>query len=168
VYGPQKGATPEIVRELDAALARYADVVEAFVGRPIRDVPGAGAAGGLGAGLLAFLDARLVSGAELVLGAVGFAERIAGADLVITGEGRIDRQSGYGKLTGAVTAAARHAGVPVVAVAGGVGEGHETVGLDAIGVASEGVPIAQAMKEPLPLIEHAAERLVRARPPLTH
>src|SRR5438094_254546 len=76
IYGPQKGATPEIVRELDAALARYADVVEAFVGRSIRDVPGAGAAGGLGAGLLAFLDARLVSGAELVLRAVGFAERI--------------------------------------------------------------------------------------------
>ncbi len=168
VYGPQKGATPEIVRELDAALARYADVVEGFVGRPIRDVPGAGAAGGLGAGLLAFLDARLVSGAELVLGAVGFAQRIAGADLVVTGEGRIDRQSGYGKLTGAVTAAARRAGVPVVAVAGGLGEGHETIGLDAIAVASEGVPIAQAMREPLPLIEHAAERLIRARPVVTH
>src|SRR5437016_5120291 len=76
IYGPQKGATPEIVRELDAALARYADVVEAFVGRPIRNVPGAGAAGGLGAGLLAFLDARLVSGAELVLRAVRFPERI--------------------------------------------------------------------------------------------
>src|SRR6267143_1603641 len=105
IYGPQKGATPEIVRELDAALARYADVVEAFVGRPIREVPGAGAAGGLGAGLLAFLDARLVSGADLVLRAVGFDERLRGADLVITAEGRIDRQSGYGKLNGDVTAA---------------------------------------------------------------
>jgi glycerate kinase len=93
---------------------------------------------------------------------------MAGADLVITGEGRIDRQSGYGKLTGAVTAAARRAGVPVVAVAGGVGEGHETVGLDAIAIAGEGVPIAQAMREPLPLIEKAAERVVRARPPATH
>src|SRR5205823_14549245 len=72
IYGPQKGATPEIVAELDAALARYADVVERFVGRPIRDVPGAGAAGGLGAGLLALLDARLVSGAELGLRAVAF------------------------------------------------------------------------------------------------
>jgi glycerate kinase len=163
IYGPQKGATPEIVRELDAALARYADVVEAFVGRPIRDVPGAGAAGGLGAGLLAFLDARLVSGAELVLRAVRFSDRIAGADLVITGEGRIDRQSGYGKLTGAVTAAARRAGVPVVAVAGGLGEGHETLGLDAIAVASEGVALVQAMRDPLPLIERAAERVVRAR-----
>jgi glycerate kinase len=142
-------------------------VVEAFVGRPIRDVPGAGAAGGLGAGLLAFLDARLVSGAELVLRAVGFAERIVGADLVVTGEGRIDRQSGYGKLTGAVAAAARKAGVPVVAVGGGVGPGSETVGLDSIAIASEGVPIAQAMREPLPLIERAAERLLRARPPFT-
>jgi glycerate kinase len=167
IYGPQKGATPEIVRELDAALARYADVVEAFVGRPIRDVPGAGAAGGLGAGLLAFLDARLVSGAELVLRAVRFSDRIAGADLVITGEGRIDRQSGYGKLTGAVTAAARRAGVPVVAVAGGLGEGHETLGLDAIAVASEGVALVQAMRDPLPLIERAAERVVRARPAAT-
>jgi glycerate kinase len=168
VYGPQKGATPQIVRELDAALARYADVVEAFVGRPIRDVPGAGAAGGLGAGLLAFLDARLVSGADLVLRAVSFAGRVAGADLVITGEGRIDQQSGYGKLTGAVTAAARRAGVPVVAVAGSLGAGHETLGLDAIAVASDGVPIEQAMREPLPLIERVAESLFRARARVTH
>jgi glycerate 2-kinase len=168
IYGPQKGATPEIVRELDAALARFADVVEAFVGRPIRDVPGAGAAGGLGAGLLAFLDARLVSGAELVLRTVRFDERLVGADLVVTGEGRIDRQSGYGKLTGAVAAAARRAGVPVTAVAGSLGQGHERLGLEAIAVASEGVPIAQAMREPLPLIEIAAERLLRARPAVTH
>src|SRR5947208_332438 len=168
IYGPQKGASPEVVRELDAALARYADVVEAFIGRPIRDVPGAGAAGGLGAGLLAFLDARLVSGADLVLRAVGFAERIRDADLVITGEGRIDRQSGYGKLTGAVTAVARSAGIPVLAVAGGLGEGHETLVLDGIASASEGVTLAQAMSDPLPLIERAAERLVRARARATH
>src|SRR3989442_9427189 len=88
IYGPQKGATPQMVAELDAALARYADVIEDFVGRNVRDVPGAGAAGGLGAGLLAFLDARLRSGAELVLDATKFAARIEGADLVITGEGR--------------------------------------------------------------------------------
>src|SRR5436853_275198 len=72
IYGPQKGATPEIVRELDDALARYADVVDEFVGRPIRDVPGAGAAGGLGAGIVPFLGARLVSGADLVLRTVRF------------------------------------------------------------------------------------------------
>ena len=170
VYGPQKGATAEMVRELDAALARYADVVERFVGRRVRDVPGAGAAGGLGAGLLAFLDARLVSGALLVLQAVGFAERLAKADLVITGEGRIDRQSAYGKLTGAVAAAALRARVPVAAVAGAVGEGHEALAFEAIAVASEGVPLSRAIADPLPLIERAAERLVlaRARPSGTH
>jgi glycerate kinase len=86
----------------------------------------------------------------------------------VTGEGRVDQQSGYGKLTGAVTAAARRAGVPVVAVAGSLGAGHETLGLDAIEVASEGVPIAEAMREPLPLIERAAERLLRARAAVTH
>ena len=136
IYGPQKGATPEVVAELDRALARYADVIEGFVGRSIRDVPGSGAAGGLGAGLLAFLDARLVSGADLVLRAVDFTQHLKGAGLVITGEGRIDRQSGFGKLTGAV--------------------------------ASEGVSIAQAMADPLPFIERAAERVVHAALDRTH
>ena len=134
----------------------------------IRDVPGAGAAGGLGAGLLAFLDARLVSGAELVLGAVGFAKRIVGADLVITGEGRIDRQSGFGKLTGAVVDAAHRANVPVAAVAGSLGRGHEVLTLERIEVASDGVPAARAMADPLPLIEAAAERLAKARGVRTH
>ena len=168
IYGPQKGATPEVVAELDRALARYADVIERFVGRSIRDVPGSGAAGGLGAGLLAFLDARLVSGADLVLRAVDFTKHLKGAGLVITGEGRIDRQSGFGKLTGAVAAAARRAGIPVAGVAGSVGPGHEALSLDAIAVASDGVSIAQAMADPLPLIERAAERVVHAALDRTH
>ena len=168
IYGPQKGATPEVVAELDRALARYADVIEGFVGRSIRDVPGSGAAGGLGAGLLAFLDARLVSGADLVLRAVDFTTHLKGAGLVITGEGRIDRQSGFGKLTGAVAAAARRAGIPVAGVAGSVGPGHEALSLDAIAVASEGVSIAQAMADPLPFIERAAERVVHAALDRTH
>ena len=168
IYGPQKGATPEVVAELDRALARYADVIERFVGRSIRDVPGSGAAGGLGAGLLAFLDARLVSGADLVLRAVDFTKHLKGAGLVITGEGRIDRQSGFGKLTGAVAAAARRAGIPVAGVAGSVGPGHEALSLDAIAVASDGVSIAQAMADPLPFIERAAERVVHAALDRTH
>jgi len=168
IHGPQKGATPEVVAELDRALARYADVIEGFVGRSIRDVPGSGAAGGLGAGLLAFLDARLVSGADLVLRAVDFTKHLKGAGLVITGEGRIDRQSGFGKLTGAVAAAARRAGIPVAGVAGSVGPGHEALSLDAIAVASDGVSIAQAMADPLPLIERAAERVVHAALDRTH
>ena len=143
-------------------------MIERFVGRSIRDVPGSGAAGGLGAGLLAFLDARLVSGADLVLRAVDFTKHLKGAGLVITGEGRIDRQSGFGKLTGAVAAAARRAGIPVAGVAGSVGPGHEALSLDAIAVASDGVSIAQAMADPLPLIERAAERVVHAALDRTH
>lgn len=163
VFGPQKGATPDMVRELDAALTRYADVVERFVGRNVRDVPGAGAAGGLGAGLVAFLDARLVSGAQLVLDALGFDKRLDGASLVITGEGRIDGQSAYGKLTQAVTAAAGRRGVPVVAVAGMLGEGHEAMrdaGITRIEtLAADDAERVVAMRDPLPRIEDAARRL---------
>ena len=168
VYGPQKGATAEIQRELEAALTQYADVVEAFVGRDVRSVAGAGAAGGLGAGLIAFLDARLVSGSALVLDAVGFDKRLVGADLVITGEGRIDGQSIYGKLTHAVTVAAKRRGVPVVAVAGMIGPGHEAMrdaGIEAIETLASGSDADReaAMRDPLPRIEDAAERLVRGR-----
>src|SRR5207245_9727178 len=100
--------------------------------------------------------------AQPVVGAARCADGVRGAGLVVTGEGGIDRQSAYGKLTGAVTAAARAAGVPVVAVVGGVGAGHESAGLGDIAVASEGVSLEEAMLRPLPLIERAAERLVRA------
>ena len=165
IYGPQKGATPAMIAELDAALATYADVIEGFVGRNVRDVPGAGAAGGLGAGLLAFLDARLRSGAELVLDATKFGSRIAGADLVITGEGRVDEQSAYGKLTQAVTQAARAAGVRVAMVVGGTAPGYEALlrqGVEAIEVSTpEGMPLADAMRNAEPLIEAAAARLAR-------
>ncbi len=168
VYGPQKGATPAIQRELEAALTRYAEVIEVFVGRDVRSVPGAGAAGGLGAGLIAFLDARLVSGASLVLDAVGFDKRLVGADLVVTGEGCIDGQSIYGKLTHAVTLAAKRRGVPVLAVAGMIGPGHEAMrdaGIEAIETLADQSDADRdaAMRDPLPRIEDAAEQLVRAR-----
>ncbi|MEK7862797.1 MAG: glycerate kinase, partial [Chloroflexota bacterium] len=131
--------------------------------RNVRDVPGAGAAGGLGAGLVAFLDARLVSGSRLVLDAVGFDRLLDGATLVITGEGRIDGQSVYGKLTQAVTAAARARGVPVMAVAGMVGAGHEAMrdaGIERIeALAATTADRAAAMRDPLPRIEDAAMRL---------
>jgi glycerate kinase len=163
IYGPQKGATPAMIAELDAALARYADVVEDFVGRNVRDVPGAGAAGGLGAGLLAFLDARLRSGAELVLDATKFASRLAGVDLVITGEGRVDAQSAYGKLTQAVTQAARDAGVRVAMVVGGTAAGYEALleqGVGDIEVSTPpGMPLVDAMRDADRLIEDAAARL---------
>ncbi len=163
IYGPQKGATPAMIAELDAALETFADVIEAFVGRNVRDVPGAGAAGGLGAGLVAFLDARLRSGAELVLDAAKFASRIKGADLVITGEGRADAQSAYGKLTQAVTHAARDAGVRAAMVVGGTAPGYEALlqqGIETIEVSTpDGMPLAEAMRNAEPLIEEAAARL---------
>lgn len=165
VFGPQKGATADVVAELDAALERYADVVERFVGRELRRTPGAGAAGGLGFGLLAFADAKLRSGAAIVMAATRFAERAATADLIVTGEGRMDAQSAYGKLTGSVIAKAREIGRPVAAVVGGVGGGAESLiaaGLSAVAVSGEGAAsLDEAMRRGEDLIEAAAERLAQ-------
>lgn len=165
VFGPQKGATPGIVAELDAALERYADVVERFVGRALRATPGAGAAGGLGFGLLAFADAKLRSGAAIVMGATRFEERAASADLIVTGEGRMDAQSAYGKLTGSVVATARRIGRPVAAVVGGIDGGADALtaaGLSAVAVSAEGAAsLDDAMRRGEELIEAAAERLAR-------
>ena len=117
VYGPQKGATPELVATLDARLARFADALEAATGRRERDTPGAGAAGGLGFGLLclagSFASLRLEPGIDLVMAEAGFDAALATADLVITGEGRIDRQTAFGKTAMGVARRARAAGVRV-------------------------------------------------------
>ncbi len=118
VYGPQKGASPEQVAALDAALTRYADVVAETVGRDVRDHPGAGAAGGVGFAGLALLGARLRPGAEVVQELTGLEAAMAGADLVVTGEGSLDEQTLHGKAPAAVAAAAQRAGIAVVAVAG--------------------------------------------------
>lgn len=120
VFGPQKGATPEMVERLDVALARFAEVVKRDLGKDVADMPGAGAAGGLGAGLAAFLNARLRSGIEMVLDAARSDDALAGADLVITGEGRIDEQTAYGKTIGGVLKRSSKRGVPVVAVTGSI------------------------------------------------
>lgn len=125
VYGPQKGATPTEVAELDAALRHYADVLRRDLGVDVAEQPGAGAAGGLGAALVAFLGARLRSGFELVAEVVHLEPRLAGADLVVTGEGRLDGQSLFGKTTVGVARLARRHAVPVVALCGGLGEGWE-------------------------------------------
>ena len=119
VYGPQKGASPEQVSELDGALRRLAEVIRRDLEVDVEHLPGAGAAGGLGAGLVAFTGARLEPGAELVLEALRFEERIRGADLVMTGEGRLDVQTTrYGKGPAAVARRAHRAGIPVIAIAG--------------------------------------------------
>jgi glycerate kinase len=165
VFGPQKGASPEDVRALDAALAHFADVVAARVGRDLRDAPGAGAAGGVGFALLALLGASAGSGAELVLDAVRFDARVAGATLCVTGEGRLDAQSLYGKASLAVARRARRHGVATIAVVGSLGEGYEraleelaAVEPIAIGPADE----ATLMRQWRPLVRAAAGRLARA------
>lgn len=120
VYGPQKGASPEMVRELETALAHFADVVEDAVGRKLRDEPGAGAAGGLGFGLMAFCGAELRPGVDLALDALEADGVFEDAALLITAEGMIDAQTLAGKLPLGVARRARRHGVPVVAVGGGI------------------------------------------------
>src|SRR6185437_123046 len=92
IYGPQKGVTPTMVAELDAALAHYAEIIKRDLGKDVRDVPGAGAAGGLGAGLLAFLNATLTPGAPLILDTLRLDEHLRGAEMLFTAEGRLDGQ----------------------------------------------------------------------------
>ncbi len=132
IYGPQKGADPETVELLDKALANLAAVIKRDLGQDLADVPGAGAAGGAGAGLIAFVGARLMRGAPLIVQTAGLDEALKGADLVITGEGRIDAQTAFGKAPGEVARRAQAAGVPVLFLAGTKGPGWDT--LDALGI----------------------------------
>ncbi len=165
VYGPQKGATPAQVALLDAALARYAAVIARDLGRAVADLPGAGAAGGLGAGLLAFTHARLVPGADAILDATSIDAELERADLVITGEGRIDAQSIASKLTGTLARRAQGRSVPVICVAGGVADGYEQSydqGITAVIVAADGPrPLAEAMTHAAELIRDAVSRAIR-------
>ena len=118
VFGPQKGATPEMVAGLDTNLIRYASVINRDLGVRVESVPGAGAAGGMGAALLAFLDAQLRPGIEIVMEAVGLEAAVQDADLVITGEGRIDSQTIHGKTPIGVARMAKRFGKPVIGIAG--------------------------------------------------
>ena len=126
VFGPQKGANARDVQILDRGLARWADLLEEAGGRGVRGEPGTGAAGGVALPLLALMGASLVPGVDLVCEANGLAGLIAEADLVLTGEGRLDRQSLMGKVVGAVGGLARAADVPCVAIVGAAGPGAET------------------------------------------
>ena len=127
VFGPQKGASPEQVEELDAALARLAEVVGEALGEDFSTFPGVGAAGGLGFAAKAFLGARFRPGIELVAELSGLADAVRGADLVITGEGRLDAQSLHGKTPVGVARVAKNQGVPVIALAGSLGKGYQAV-----------------------------------------
>jgi glycerate kinase len=120
IFGPQKGGDPSAVAALDMALRRYAKVLRTDLGLDVESIPGSGAAGGLGAGLIAFCNARLASGIDVVLDVTGFDDALASSDLVLTGEGRIDAQTRSGKALSGILRRARARRVPVAAVAGSV------------------------------------------------
>jgi glycerate kinase len=165
VYGPQKGASAADIDRLDTALARWAVVVAAATGRNCADHPGAGAAGGVGFAALAVLGATLRPGIELLLDLVGFAGHLAGARLVITGEGSLDAQTLHGKAPAGVAAAARAAGVPVVAVAGRcllTPADLESAGIGAAYALTDIEPDpARCMAKAGPLLEQLARRVAR-------
>jgi glycerate kinase len=165
VYGPQKGATPEIVKLLDANLGYYAKVIKEKVGKDILDIPGAGAAGGLGAGLMAFCNASLCSGIEKIFDLTNIEGHLADADLVITGEGQIDSQTVYGKVPVGVAKRAVKYDIPVIAIVGSVGEGASDVyayGVDAImDIINKPMPLREAVQNAPALIEDTAENVMR-------
>ena len=165
VFGPQKGASPEQVRQLDAALARYAEVAARTLGQDHSLFPGVGAAGGLGFAARAFLEARFRPGVELVAEVSGLAEALQGADLAITGEGRLDEQSLHGKTPIGVARLAREAGVPLIALAGSLGKGYGRLHEAGIAAAFSLVPgpisLAEAMAGAAGELEARAEELAR-------
>ena len=166
-YGPQKGADPDAVRELDAALASWGRFIERATGRLVADLPGAGAAGGSTAGLLGFTGAVVRPGVEVVAELVGLAEALADADLVITGEGRADEQTLQGKTAIGVATLAGPRNTPVVLLCGGLGPGAEA--LDAATSLTVVQPIVDrpmdlpaAMADTERLLRGAASRLARS------
>ncbi|GAU75924.1 glycerate kinase [Fusibacter sp. 3D3] len=165
VFGPQKGANEEKIRILDQNLNYYAQLIKRDLGMDVGEIPGAGAAGGLGAGLMAFCNANLSKGIDVLLDIVKIDESIEAADIVITGEGRIDKQTAYGKVPVGIAKRAKKFNKPVFAIAGFVDKGAELVyqhGIDAI-ISSVVAPMTlKAVIEDSPrLIEEASERLFR-------
>lgn len=125
IFGPQKGADIDMVRRLDSQLSKLDKIIAKELGRSVANIPGAGAAGGMGAGCIAFLDARLKPGIEAVLDMVGFDGLLPGTDLVITGEGRIDVQSIHGKVISGLARRTKLKHIPLIAIVGGIASGSE-------------------------------------------
>ena len=165
IYGPQKGATPEMVAQLDQALAHFAQVIERDLGVDVREMSGAGAAGGLGAGMIAFCGAQIRSGASLVLEILRFEDYLEAADLVMTGEGKIDRQIEFGKAISGVALLAEKHGVPLIAFTGSLEEEPEELarrGVQAVVPIIPGpMPEQEAMSRAGELLQAAAERTLR-------
>jgi len=166
IYGPQKGADPSLVERLDQHLEHFARVVERDLGVRVRDIPGAGAAGGLGAGLIAFASGKLEAGVTLVLNAVRLADRLRDADLCLTGEGAIDGSSVFGKTPIGVGRLAKSLGCPTFALVGSIGPGAEEVldhGIDAyFSLCPAPCSLESAIEHGSLFLEKAAEQAMRA------
>ncbi|MBP8045420.1 MAG: glycerate kinase [Neisseria sp.] len=159
VFGPQKGATPEMVQALDSGLQHFADIAARDLGLDIQSPAGAGAAGGMGGGVLLLPDARLQAGVQIVMEAVKLAEKVQDADLVITGEGRMDAQSVHGKTPIGVAHTAKAFGKPVIAIVGCLREDYEVVyaqGIDAV------FPIIRQLGSLEEILQHGRDNLVSA------
>jgi glycerate kinase len=166
IFGPQKGASQEDVQELDAALANFADVIVKDLHTDVAEIPGAGASGGLGAGLMGFFDARLRLGADIVLDAIDLVKHLEDADLVIVGEGQIDRSTVFNKSPVAVAQKAKIKGIPVIGIAGSLGGGYQEVhehGIDAVfSLVNRPMSLKAAMEDTKRLVTIATEEACRA------
>ncbi len=165
VYGAQKGATPEMIEELDQALKHYAEIAKQTTGREVAERPGAGAAGGLGAGLLFFTPSQLKPGVQIVLEATNFSEKVRLVDLVITGEGCTDLQTAHGKAPVGVAKIAQDYNVPAVCLSGSLGPGYDDVLQQGIGGIMSIIPKPMTLEECMgsadELIYAATTRLCR-------
>ncbi len=165
VFGPQKGATPAMVKTLDANLKHLSKIIKSDLKKDIVNLKGAGAAGGLGAGLIAFAKARMKSGIDIVLEATNIVQHMKGADLVITGEGRVDFQTAFGKTPAGVAKAAWQYRVPTIAIGGGITD--DAHGVFAHGIAglesayARDMPLEEALSHAEVYLANAAERVIR-------
>ena len=165
VYGPQKGATPAMVKLLDAGLKQLAAVIQKDMGIKVAKLSGAGAAGGVGAGLIAFLGASMQPGIDIVTRTIGLESRLAGCDLVVTGEGRLDGQTIFGKAPAGVARLARKLGIPVIAICGSIGPDAskvQAVGINAFFSALEESMVEADLPKRAPgMLERCAEQVGR-------
>lgn len=166
IYGPQKGASPKQVEELDRGLKHLANLIREQMGINLEELPGAGAAGGLGAGLVAFAGAEIRSGIKTVLELANFREKLDWADLVITGEGKIDSQSVLGKVISGISQMAKEKNIPVIAVSGAIEYGAEVIydkGVSTMEAAvCKTMQLDEAVRNADTLVENAVERVMRA------
>jgi len=165
IFGPQKGADENMIITLDKNLSHFADMVDKYLGVSIIDYPGAGAAGGLGGGLLAFLNAKLQSGVNIVIETTALEDKLKDADLVITGEGMIDYQTQYGKTPYGVAMLSKKYDIPVIAIAGSIGRDAEELYLksfDSIfSIIDKPMGLEEAIENSAILLQKAAERIMR-------